>query len=511
MTTLPTIENWHQWQGEFTHLPAVSVCPCECLPQSWLPFWRGSACSALLETGKAGRYTILAPEIQRLLVAHKSSAEVLLVSPEDGRLTIEDTLIGSPLQVLRRFSASFTIPPLSLPLPFTGGMIGFFSYDLNRLLEHLPTRAEDDLQLPLAAWGVADRFYVFDHGEKRLFAIVLQEVPAEASAATRNTLFNDSSDTLARMRRQWVEACRAPELTENNEVEPPFLPTFAPLPDRRFSLQKEEFTAAVLKVQEFIRSGDTYQVNLSVRETRPLHTAPEQVYEALRRINPSPYMALLRLPGFTLVSGSPELLVRMRAGRIEARPIAGTRPRGANEDEDNVLAAELVANEKERAEHLMLVDLIRNDIGRVSRFGTVRVPEFMSVEKYSHVMHIVSHIEGELAEGKDPFDVIAATFPGGTITGAPKVRTMEIIEELEPVRRGPYTGSIGWIGFDGEMDLNITIRTLLATGGEAHVQAGAGIVIDSDPEREYEESLNKARALWAAVEASEAKLAPVAR
>jgi para-aminobenzoate synthetase component 1 len=214
-------------------------------------------------------------------------------------------------------------------------------------------------------------------------------------------------------------------------------------------------------------------------------------------------MGLLRFSDFALVSGSPELLVALENGILRTRPIAGTRPRGQNEDDDLKLAAELINNEKERAEHVMLVDLERNDLGRISKYGTVRVDDFMVIERYSHVMHIVSEVVGELAEGKDAFDVIAATFPGGTITGAPKIRTMEIIEELEPVRRGPYTGSMGWIDYNGNMEFNIIIRTLVAAQGIGHVQAGAGIVIDSVPEREFVESLNKAKALWKAIEVSE--------
>jgi para-aminobenzoate synthetase component 1 len=214
-------------------------------------------------------------------------------------------------------------------------------------------------------------------------------------------------------------------------------------------------------------------------------------------------MGLLRFPRYELVSGSPELLVKLVDGVLETRPIAGTRPRGADEQEDMRLAAELTANEKERAEHIMLVDLLRNDLGRVSRYGTVQVTDLMVVETYSHVMHIVSHVRGKLAEGKDAFDAIAAVFPGGTITGAPKIRTMEIIEELEPCRRGPYTGSIGWIDYNGNMELNIIIRTLVVAGGIGYVQSGAGIVIDSVPEREFTESLNKAKALWKAILYSE--------
>ena len=269
------------------------------------------------------------------------------------------------------------------------------------------------------------------------------------------------------------------------------------------SFPQEDFEQAVRKVQEYIRQGDVFQVNLSLRHEKQLRSSGEHIYEWLRMVNPSPYMGMLRSPEFQLVSGSPELLVKVENGKVSARPIAGTRRRGRDEAEDQAMAEELLGSEKERAEHIMLVDLERNDIGRIAAYGSVHVPELMTIEKYSHVMHLVSQVEGKLAEGLTVFDVIAATFPGGTITGAPKVRTMEIIEELEPVRRGPYTGSIGWIDFSGNMELNIVIRTLAIKDGTGYVQAGAGIVIDSDPYREYRECHNKARAMMRAVNYSE--------
>jgi para-aminobenzoate synthetase component 1 len=258
------------------------------------------------------------------------------------------------------------------------------------------------------------------------------------------------------------------------------------------------FEEAVSKIQTYIAQGDVFQVNLSVRQSKKLNATAMDVYEALRAFNPSPYMAYIEAPDFAVVSGSPELLVKRHGNELSTRPIAGTRPRGKSEAEDLALAQELIDNDKERAEHVMLVDLERNDLGRVSTYGTVEVDEFMVIERYSHVMHIVSNVRGEIAEGKTNADVVRAMFPGGTITGAPKIRTMEIIEELEPVRRGLYTGSIGWLGFTGDMEFNIVIRTAFVKDGVAHIQAGAGIVIDSVPEREYQESLNKAKAMWQA-------------
>jgi para-aminobenzoate synthetase component 1 len=268
-------------------------------------------------------------------------------------------------------------------------------------------------------------------------------------------------------------------------------------------MTEDEFIQAVIKIQQYIGQGDVFQVNLAVRQSKPIKVEALEVYEQLRSLNPSPYMAYLHTPDFQVVSGSPELLVKKDGQEVSTRPIAGTRSRGKNHEEDVTLANELIENEKERAEHVMLVDLERNDLGRVCKYGTVEVNEFMVIEKYSHVMHIVSNVRGELAADKSSFDIIDAVFPGGTITGAPKVRTMEIIEELEPVQRGVYTGSLGWIDFSGDLELNIIIRTMLVKDGMAHVQAGAGIVIDSNPKHEYKESMKKAAALWKAKEMAE--------
>ena len=270
------------------------------------------------------------------------------------------------------------------------------------------------------------------------------------------------------------------------------------------SMSGAQFEAAVTKIQDYIAAGDVFQINLSVRQEETLDVPPIDVYEALRTFNPSPYMSYIAAPTFAVASGSPELLIEKKGDALSTRPIAGTRPRGANDAEDLALAKELIDNEKERAEHVMLVDLERNDLGRVAAYGSVHVDEFMVIEKYSHVQHIVSNVRGTARKDQTNADMIRAVFPGGTITGAPKIRTMEIIEELEPVRRGLYTGSIGWLGFNGDFDLNIVIRTAYIQHNTAYIQAGAGIVIDSVPEREYIESLNKAKAMWQAKQMAEA-------
>jgi anthranilate synthase component 1 len=284
------------------------------------------------------------------------------------------------------------------------------------------------------------------------------------------------------------------------ERAPPRPLSLAPEPDAdpptESSMTREAFEAAVERVRGYIRAGDAFQVVLSQRLTVPLAAAPFDLYRAVRTLNPSPYLFFLELDGVSLVGSSPEVLVRLEDGTVTVRPIAGTRRRGATPAADRALAEELAADEKELAEHRMLVDLGRNDVGRVSAFGTVRVPDLMVVERYSHVMHLVSQVEGTLREGLDAMDVFKACFPAGTVSGAPKVRAMEIIDELEPTRRGPYAGAVGHFAYGGmAMDTAITIRTMMITGGKAWVQAGAGIVADSDPATEYEETLNKARAL----------------
>ncbi len=367
---------------------------------------------------------------------------------------------------------------------FQGGAMGFLSYDIARQIEELPHHAEDDLGLPELSFIVYEDVGVYDHEEQVLWFISQVEESKSEIARAR----------LKQYKNEWLEASVT---TTHHSI------STTKEDERHFSMDEDSFGSAVKKVQEYISSGDVFQVNLSLRETRTLHAEPLHVYETLRTLNPSPYMSFIHSERFDLVSASPELLVKKKGSELSTRPIAGTRSRGKNDAQDQQLARTLIENEKERAEHVMLVDLERNDLGRVCRYGSVEVDEFMVIEKYSHVQHIVSNVRGVCAPEYDAFDAIKATFPGGTITGAPKIRTMEIIEELEPVRRGIYTGSIGWIGFNGDMELNIAIRTMVIKDGFAHVQAGAGIVIDSDPEAEYKESLKKARALWKAKELSE--------
>ncbi len=497
-------EDWINWAGRFTRLPRVRTFSGRKIPASWLSLWTPGKPSLLLESGKAGRYTVLVPAVRTLLTGSATECRVHTVSAAHP-LRETERHIDAPIEVIRGWLARNRGPRLKECPPCCGGLAGMFSYDLVRTLEQLPETARADLDLPLYSLAVFDEGCIYDHRQELLYSVAWQSWTGgapkdDASLALLKAAFDRAGETVERHAAAWEKAERETGLAAPSSVLPG-----TPAAGPTHSLTRPEFIEAVGRIQDYIAAGDTYQVNLSLRETRPLNVPPESVYEELRRINPSPYMGLLRFPGYTLVSGSPELLVRLHNNKLEARPIAGTRPRNPESGRDRELAVELMAHPKERAEHLMLVDLIRNDLGRVSGYGTVQVRDFMVMEDYSHVRHIVSHIEGALAGGKDALDVLAATFPGGTITGAPKVRTMEIIEELEPVRRGPYTGSLGWINFADEMELNITIRTLIAEGRLAHVQAGAGIVADSVPDKEHEESLNKAKALWAAVEQAEAR------
>lgn len=434
---------------------------------------------AFLESGRGGRYSIAGLKPAAIVRGKDSVLNIQVKDSAEERK-------GNLLDVFRDwFSAYQSVKDEELP-DFQGGAIGFFSYDCVRYFEKLDRHSEDDLETPDLFFLLFDDLAVYDHQKREIWFIT--HYPADNDV-------EEAKKRLAEMEQKWTE-----ERTE------PFVhkPAAEPGADAlKCAFTKESFMEAVEKIKEYIESGDVFQVNLSVRQTQPLGVHPLKVYETLRELNPSPYMAYLELKDFQIVSGSPELLVKIDGEKASTRPIAGTRSRGENEGEDTKLANELIENEKERAEHVMLVDLERNDLGRVCKYGTVEVNEFMVIEKYSHVMHIVSNVQGTLAEGKDYIDVFKGVFPGGTITGAPKIRTMEIIEELEPSRRGIYTGSIGWIGYNGDMELNIVIRTLLAKDGHAYIQSGAGIVIDSNPKHEYKESLKKAQALLRAKELSE--------
>ncbi len=380
--------------------------------------------------------------------------------------------------------------PATVPeLPrFWGGAVGYLGYDVVRQLERLPDAPPDDLDIPDAVFMFTDVVLAIDNLLGRAMVIAAVPVEPEGGEAHLRACYERGLAKVASVVRTLRTAPAPPPME--------LLPEPASDPDFESTMSREEFESAVQTIRDYIFAGDAFQVVLSQRLKMSLAGSPFELYRVLRSLNPSPYLYFVELDGVTLVGSSPELLVRVEDGVVTVRPIAGTRPRGATPEEDARLAAELAADEKELAEHRMLVDLGRNDVGRVARSGTVRVSELMSVEHYSHVMHIVSRVEGDLKEGLTALDALLAGFPAGTLSGAPKVRAMEIIDELEPARRGPYGGAVGYLAYGGRtMDTAIAIRTLLATRGQAYVQAGAGIVADSEPGAEYEETLNKARAL----------------
>ncbi len=389
--------------------------------------------------------------------------------------------------LLARLKRAVPRPDPNLPR-FWGGAVGYFSYDLVRRIERLGKAPPDDQELPTAMFMFSDVVVAVDNLYRRAKVIATVETGHDASRATLTRLYEDAAarieDVVGRLQR--TESPAALDLA----------PSGGPEIDYASNFEREAFLQGVRRIKDHIAVGDAFQVVLSQRLKTRFREPAFQLYRAVRTINPSPYLFNLDLEDFHIVGSSPEVLVRLEDGVVTVRPIAGTRRRGGNRAEDRALARELAADEKELAEHRMLVDLGRNDVGRVSQYGTVTVPELMKVELYSHVMHLCSQVEGSVRDGLSALDVLCACFPAGTVSGAPKVRAMEIIDDLEPTARGPYAGAVGYLGWGGEqMDTAIAIRTMIVKDGYAHVQAGAGIVADSDPESEYEETLNKARAL----------------
>ncbi|MFH1485423.1 MAG: anthranilate synthase component I [Chloroflexota bacterium] len=397
---------------------------------------------------------------------------------------------GDPLTAVEREISRYH--PVAIPgLPrFNGGAVGYLSYETVRHFEELPSPQVNPLGLPEATFLLTDTLLVFDHLKHKI--VVVSHVRMNGNLDLAYAEAAERIDSLvAKLRRPLKQKSRAANGGRGQSSH------------ASQNLSKAEFEARVEKAKEYIYNGDIIQVVLSLRLARATRATPFAIYRALRSVNPSPYMYYLNLDDCQIVGASPELLVRVEEGIVGTHPIAGTRPRGGSSSEDNALEEELRRDEKECAEHIMLVDLGRNDIGRVSEPGTVTVSQLMEVERYSHVMHLVSHVEGKLRAGLNQFDAMRACFPAGTVSGAPKIRAMEIIAELEPDKRGPYAGAVGYFGFSGNMDTAITIRTIVVKDGVAYVQAGAGIVADSVPELEYRESMNKAQALMKAIDQAE--------
>ena len=484
-----TPENYEEFlklADEGTVVPVVKRVMADLLTPvaAYLKIERLSPYSFLLESVEGGekvaRYSFLGfnPET----VVSSRAGKVTVITEKGNQET------GQPmLSVLRRLSGEHI--PVRLPdlPPFVCGAVGYMSYDAVRWFEKIPDNNPDDLGVDDAVMMFFSRLLVFDHVRHQIHLIA-------------NVFTGGKTDSLEAEYRAALDDIDAMEARLEDQIEP--------LPRRdlsnevalRSNMTKAQYEKAVTRAKEFITSGDIFQVVLSQRFEAGLSAHPFEVYRALRVVNPSPYMFYLKMGDRSVIGASPEMLVRATGRRLEYRPIAGTRRRGATETEDLLLGEEMRADEKEVAEHVMLVDLGRNDLGRVADYGSVEVTELMMVERYSHVMHLVSGIKARLRPGKDRFDALAACFPAGTVTGAPKVRAMEIIEELEPTRRGIYAGAVMYLDYSGNLDSCIAIRTIIAKDGRAYIQAGAGIVADSVPENEYVETVNKARAMLQAIE-----------
>ncbi len=394
----------------------------------------------------------------------------------------------SPFKEIKKIMKGFKFVDVEGLPRFCGGLVGYIGYDTVRFIEDIPDENPETFDIPDIQLVLTDTILIFDHVDHKI-KVVSNAIVKGAASEAYDLACGKITDMINRLEKAFEPPVQEKIPDPGKELESNF--------------SKESFYAAVEKAKEYIRCGDIIQVVLSQRFKRETDVKPFSVYRALRSINPSPYMYYLKFGKYRIIGSSPEILVRCEDNIVEVRPIAGTRKRGRDEEDDRRLEKELLSDPKEKAEHIMLVDLGRNDIGRICEYSTVKVKEVMCVEKYSHVMHIVSDVKGKVCKDKDVFDVIEATFPAGTVSGAPKVRAMELIDELENTRRGPYAGCVGYVSFSGNIDMCITIRTIVMEGKTAYIQAGAGIVLDSEPEKEYKETVNKARALVKAVESAE--------
>ncbi len=439
---------------------------------------------------KWGRYCFLGSNPSIIFKAKNGRCQVLRNGDE-----VTSTQSGNPLHELRKLMKEYRPAPAPELPRFFGGAVGFMSYEMVRYFENLPENSVDDLNLDDCCFMITDTILIFDN--------IAQKVKVVSNAHVDGRDFKEIYDEACGKIIKLVEKLRQPSQ---------LVPLNASAPEKsslefNSSFNKEDFEKAVLRAKQYIYDGDAIQVVLAQRLKLEIRADSFDIYRWLRSINPSPYMYYLRIDGLEIVGSSPEVMVRLEDGKVELRPIAGTRPRGADRASDGALADDLLSDEKELAEHIMLVDLGRNDLGRISETGSVEVNELKTIERYSHVMHIVSNVRGKINEGRDAYDVIASTFPAGTVSGAPKVRAMEIIDELEPTRRGPYAGAVGYFGFCGNMDTAITIRTLVIKDKKtAYLGIGAGIVSDSVPEKEFEETMNKGRASLKAIEMAERQM-----
>ena len=442
---------------------------------------------------KWGRYSMIGLPCRTLLRANGKQIQI----EHDGQV-IEEHQTEDPLEFIREFQQRYRVPELPNLPRFTGGMVGYFGYDTVRFIEErlAETTPEDEIHTPDILLMVSDELVVFDNLSGKLIFIT------HANPEDSNSL-EKAEFRLDNLTRQ----------LQTSHVQPPVQASLNPVTEKDFrsGFGEQAFKDSVEKIREYILAGDAMQVVLSQRMTIPYDSSPLNLYRALRSTNPSPYMYYMDLGDFHVVGSSPEILARLEEGEVTVRPIAGTRKRGPTEERDLELEHELLNDPKELAEHLMLIDLGRNDAGRVSKTGTVRLTDKMIVERYSHVMHIVSNVKGELRDGMDAIDVLKATLPAGTLSGAPKVRAMEIIDEMESVKRGVYGGAVGYLAWNGNMDTAIAIRTAVIKNRQLHVQAGAGVVADSIPELEWKETMNKGRALFRAVAMAQTGLVSTGR
>jgi len=435
---------------------------------------------------RLGRYSFIGIE-PRLIFQSKGNDYQIISSKfkEEGKSK-------DPIDKLKSITKPFKSLTIKGLPRFFGGAVGYISYDMVRFWEEIPKLGKDDLQLPDSFFLLADKVVIFDHVQHKM-KFVCNTFIEDVDKVSLKDVYKHAVQNIEKMIQRLESSSFSfdpPQKLKHQE-------------NWQSNFTKENFMKAVDKCKEYIKAGDTLQIVLSQRWKKKTSADPLNIYRTLRSLNPSPYMYYLKFDKFNIVGSSPEILVRKEGKKIVLRPIAGTRPRGKDESEDEKLQEELLKDAKEKAEHIMLVDLGRNDVGRVSSMGSVSVTELMTIEKYSHVMHIVSNVEGQLKKGEDEYQVLKASFPAGTVTGAPKIRAMEIIEELEPTQRGPYAGCVGYFSFSGNLDSCITIRTVLIKDDVAYVQAGAGIVADSQREREYQETRNKAQALMDAVDMTE--------
>ncbi|HVS51678.1 MAG TPA: anthranilate synthase component I [Opitutaceae bacterium] len=455
--------------------------------------------SYLLESVEGGenlsRYSFIGCRPRKVFICGAQTTEIRV----PGQATQTVPTPRDPLQLIEEEMRGYK--PVALPgLPrFTGGAVGFVAYEyVTRIEPTVPAAPADELGSPLLYFMLSDSLLIFDRAKQTLRLCVNAHIRAAAASGSPASAIDAAYDAAVAELRELYAI-----LSQPRELAPAPLVDVGKIAVPAGNFTQPCFEQVVEDGKEYIRSGDIIQFVPSQRFTREFRKSPLDLYRALRTVNPSPYMFILEAGDFSIVGASPEVHVRLTDGLVEIRPIAGTRRRGATHDEDLALEKELLADEKERAEHLMLVDLARNDIGRVCRYGSVKVPEMMVIERYSHVMHIVSQVEGQIAPDKNAYDLMRATFPAGTVSGAPKIRAMQIIAHYEPTQRGFYAGALGYFGYDGNMDTCIMLRTALLKNGRIHIQAGAGIVADSVPASEYQETISKASALFKAVAMAE--------